>query len=139
MQKTEKGSVPIYIALLTKAENGEFVEPHPSTGYKRAKMEDYEIQEVDMHVNLEKLSFGCAKENGYGPVTHFGVYITADHPHPMHVNVINAGTPAGGLFVPPGSEAIMQPEELTFRMPPVKFTKVSAKVNIDSYSMFHVH
>lgn len=138
MLKTEKGSVPIYIALLTKADNGEFVEPHPSTGYKRAKMEDYEIQEVNMHVNMEKLSFGCAKESGYGPVTHFGVYITADHSHPMHVYVINTGT-TDGLFVPPGSEAIMQPEELAFRMPPVKFTKVSAKVNVDSYSMFHVH
>jgi hypothetical protein len=138
MLKTEKGSVPIYIALLTKAENGEFVEPHPSTGYKRAKMEDYEIQEVNLHVNMEKLSFGFAKESGYGPVTHFGVYITADHPHPMHVDVINTGT-TDGLFVPPGSEAIMHPEELAFRMPPVKFTKVSAKVNVDSYSMFHVH
>lgn len=134
----KKGNVPIYIALLKKAENGEFVEPHPSTGYRRAKLTEYSVLTDDVHVNLERLSFGTAKENGYGPVTHFGVYITGDHPHPMHVDVINTGTP-GGLFVPPGLEAIMQPEELAFRMPPVKFTKVSAKVNLDSYSMFNVH
>ena len=138
MLKTEKGSFPLYIALLTEAENGEFVEPHPSTGYKRAKMEDYEIHEVNLHVNMEKLSFGYAKETGYGPVTHFGVYITANHEHPMHVDVINTGT-TDGLFVPPGSEAVMMPEELSFRMPPVKFTNVSAKVNIDSFSMFRAH
>lgn len=134
----QKGTVPLYIALIYEDKNGEYMEPHPSTGYKRAKLTEYEIGENNLNVIRQELHFGVAKGTGYGPVTHYGVYIAEDHEHPMHVASINTAD-TNGLFVPAGAEAIMLPEELSFYMPPVKFTKVSAKVNLDSYSMFRVH
>lgn len=135
MANIEKGSVPLYIALLTEDKNGEFTEPHPSTGYRRAKLTKYEIRENDLNVIMEDLYFGVAKEGGYGPVTHFGVYIEANHEYPLCTGAIN-GVGSVGLYVPERSEAMMQPEELYFRLPPIKFTKIKAEVRTSSDELF---